>query len=193
MIAIMHRFSRYAPLVLRACADPGMEDRSGPPLTRGSLFTLLRTVAGEDFPAEDREALRDIDADGWYLGQHLETLLNKLEDRDAVFPELAGRNIYFMFRTQLQTLGIHSATELVMSLPSMWVFATRGDSGTWRPSMKGKWHAIVEADQPYNCRFEAGGLRGFIEAFDGFDVELRHTACRRDGDPVCIFEARWQE
>jgi hypothetical protein len=193
MLVLMYRFSRYAPLDLRPYADPGPEDRSGPPLTRGSMFTLLSTVAGEDIPAEFRPALRDIDPEAWYHGQTLETLLNRIEDRDPALPEIIGRNIYFMFRTQLREIGIKTATELVVGLPSMWTFATRGDGGTWRVTMKGERHAIVESHQPYNCHFEAGGLRGFIEALDGYDVEIAHSTCVRRADPFCTFETRWQE
>jgi hypothetical protein len=170
-----------------------MDNRSGPPLTRGSLYKLLSTVAAGDLPAEDANALREIDGDAWYLGQALETLVNKLEDKDPALPELLGRNIYFMFRTPLRDIGITTATALVSGLPSMWVFATRGSSGAWRATQRGQWHWIVEAEQPYNCLFEAGGLRGFIEAFDGFDVEIEHTTCVRRGDRFCTFDVKWQE
>jgi predicted hydrocarbon binding protein len=54
-------------------------------------------------------------------------------------------------------------------------------------------HWIVEAEQPYNCIFEAGALRGFIEAFDGHDVTIDHTTCRRKGHPFCTYEVRWEE
>ncbi|MRG97968.1 hypothetical protein [Polyangium spumosum] len=189
----MQRFSRHAPLDLRPQADPGMEDRSGPVLTLGAVFTMLVTVGGEDVPAEIRAACRHIEADAWYLGQDLETILSKLEDQDPELPELVGRNIYFMFRTQLHGLGIKTPSDFVLQLPSMWTFATRGDSGTWRTSMRGERHAIVESRQPFNCQFEVGGLRGFIEALDGYDVEIAHTTCVRRGDPFCTFDTRWQE
>jgi len=189
----MYRFSRRAPLDLRPYADPGTEDRSGPPLTRGSLFTVLVTVGGEDVPPEYRDAFRNIDPDGWYHGQPLETLLNEIEERDPALVELIGRNIYFMFRTQLHELGTKTPTDFVVQLPTIWNFATRGDSGAWRTMMKGERHAIVESHQPYNCLFEAGGLRGFIEALDGYDVVIEHDTCVRKGAPFCIFDTRWQE
>ncbi|TKD07500.1 hypothetical protein [Polyangium fumosum] len=189
----MQRFSRYAPLELEAHPDPGTEDRSGPTLTLGSLFTMLVTVGGEDVPPEYVAACRDIDPAAWYLGQDLETILNKLEDRDPALPELIGRSIYFMFRTQLHGLGIKTTTDFMVQLPIMWTFATRGDSGTWRATMMGARHAIVESHQPFNCHFEAGGLRGFIEALDGYDVEIIHSTCIRKGAPFCTFDTRWQE
>ncbi|MDC3957365.1 hypothetical protein [Polyangium jinanense] len=189
----MDRFSRYAPLELRPHADPGMDDRSGPTLTLGSLFTMLVTVGGDDVPPEYVAACRNIDPEAWYLGQDLETILNKLEDRDPALPELIGRNIYFMFRTQLHGLGIKTPADFMVQLPTMWKFATRGDSGTWRAAMKGERHAIVESHQPFNCHFEIGGLRGFIEALDAYDVEIAHSTCVRRGDPFCTFDTRWQE
>ncbi|HVK67812.1 MAG TPA: hypothetical protein VM694_25305 [Polyangium sp.] len=189
----MQRFSRYAPLELKAHPDPGPEDRSGPTLTLGSLFTMLVTVGGDDVPPEYVAACCGIDAAAWYLGQDLETILNKLEDRDPELPELIGRSIYFMFRTQLHELGIKTATDFMAQLPTMWTFATRGDSGTWRATMKGVRHAIVESRQPFNCQFEAGGLRGFIEALDGYDVEITHSTCVRNGAPFCTLDTRWQE
>jgi hypothetical protein len=189
----MFKFQRQAPLDTTVFDDPGMTNRSGPPLTRGSLFTLLSTVAAEDLSAEAHALLRRLDADSWYHGQFLETLLNMLEERDPDLPEFVGRNIYFMFRTPLQQVGINSASDLVKSMPSIWVFATRGDCGEFRSRMIAERHWIVEGEQPYNCRFEEGALRGFIEAFDGHDVKINHTTCRRKGDPFCTYEVRWNE
>ena len=173
--------------------DPGMDNRSGPPLTRGSLFALLATVAGEALSADAHKTIRRLDADSWYYGQLLETLLNMLEDHDAELPEFLGRNIYFMFRTPLQQVGINSATDLVKSMPGIWVFATRGNSGEFRSSMVAERHWIVEGEQPYNCLFEGGALRGFIEAFDGHDVKIEQVTCRRKGHPFCTYDVRWEE
>ncbi len=189
----MFTFARQAPLDLTSFNDPGMEDRSGPPLTRGSLFTLLGTVAGDALSTEAHAAIRRLDAETWYHGQLLETLLNMLEERDPEMPEFVGRNIYFMFRTPLQHAGINTATDLVKSMTGTWIFATRGDSGEFRSRMIADRHWIVEGEQPYNCLFEAGALRGFIEAFDGHDVQIEHSTCRRNGDRFCTYEVRWQE
>jgi hypothetical protein len=189
----MDTFLRHAPLDTTAYEDPGMNNRSGPPLTRGSLFTLLGTVAGEALTDEAHEAIRRLDAETWYHGQLLESLLNMIEDRDPELPEFVGRNIYFMFRTPLEQVGIRTATDLVKSMTGTWIFATRGNSGDFRPRMVTDLHWIVEAEQPYNCIFEAGALRGFIEAFDGHDVQIDHTTCRRKGDAFCTYDVRWEE
>ena len=184
---------RKAPFDATAYDDPGPTNRTGPPLSQGSLLTLLGTVAGEALPPEAHAAIRRLHADTWYDGQLLESLLNVLEDYDPELPEFLGRNIYFMFRTPLQQVGINTATELVKSLTGTWIFATRGDSGEWRSRMVAERHWIVEVEQPYNCLFEAGALRGFIEAFDGRDVKIDHTTCQRKGHPFCTFETRWEE
>ncbi len=189
----MYTFQRQAPFDATAFEDPGMDGRTGPPLTRGSLFTLLGTVAGDDLSAEAHAAIRRLDAETWYHGQLLETLLNMLEDQDPALPEFVGRNIYFMFRTPLQHVGINSATDLVKSMPGTWIYATRGDCGHFRSRMVGERHWIVEAEQPYNCIFEGGALRGFIEAFDGRDVKINHVTCRRKGAPFCTYDVSWEE
>ncbi|MBK9260429.1 MAG: hypothetical protein IPM54_11405 [Polyangiaceae bacterium] len=189
----MQTLLRRAPLDTTVYEDPGMSNRTGPPLTRGSLFTLLGTVAGEALPPEAHAAIRRLEAESWYHGQVLETLLNILEDHDPELPEFVGRNIYFMFRNPLQQVGIHSAAGLLESLPRTWTFATRGDCGEWRSRMVAERHWIVEAEQPYNCIFEAGAVRGFIEAFDGHDVKIEHTTCLRKGHPFCTYVVRWEE
>jgi len=189
----MFTFERQAPLDTKVYEDPGMENRVGPPLTRGSLFTLLATVAGDAISADAHAAIRRLDAEAWYHGQLLETLLNMLEEQDPELPEFVGRNIYFMFRTPLQQVGIHSATDLVKSMTATWIFATRGDCGGWRSRMIEDRHWIVEGEQPYNCVFEGGALRGFIEAFDGHDVKIKQTTCRRQGHPFCTYDVRWEE
>lgn len=137
--------------------------------------------------------LRGIDAEAWYDGQLLEDALAELEAKDPALPELMGRNIHFMYRTSLEQAGIKTATDLLRGIAGVWAFATRGDSGTWRSTIQGDGRAIVEGEQPYNCLFEAGALRGFIEAFDGRDVAVDHLKCRRSGHAFCVFEARWQE
>ena len=114
---LMDTFLRHASMDTTVFEDPGFNKRLGPPLTRGSLFTLLGTVAGEALTDEAHKAIRRLEAESWYHGQLLETLLNMIEDYDAELPEFVGRNIYFMFRTQLQQVGINSATDLIKSMP----------------------------------------------------------------------------
>ncbi len=189
----MHSFTRHSSFEPIAYEDPGEKDRTGPALTRGSLFTLLATVAGETLPPEAHVAIRGLGPEIWYDGQLLETLLNILEDKDDELPEFVGRNIYYMFRTPLKSVGIHTATDLIKSLPGTWYFATRGDAGEFRSRMVADRHWIVEAEQPYNCLFEAGALRGFIEAFEGHDVHIDHTTCRRKGHAFCTYDVSWEE
>ena len=189
----MYRFTRQASIELKSFPDPGPEDRTGPSLSRGSLYTLLATVTGEDLAPEVLAQLQSVEADGWYSGQVFETLLDQLEAKDNTLPEMLGRNIYFMFRTALQQIGFLSATQLLAGLPAIWLFATRGDSGVWRTRTLGERHFHVEAEQPYNCMFEAGAVRGFIESFDGRDVTIKHGGCMRHGDAFCTFDVRWNE
>lgn len=189
----MFKFSPIAPLDTTVYEDPGMHDRSGPPLTRGSLFTLLATVAGEALSAEGHAAIRRLDANAWYHGQLLESVLNMLEEKDPDLPEFIGRNIYFMFRTPLQQTGINNAAEMVKAMGPTWIFATRGDCGEWRSRFVGEHHWIIEGEQPYNCLFEGGALRGFIEAFDGYDVKIEQPTCRRKGHAFCTYDVRWKE
>lgn len=189
----MFTFARFAPLDTTVYEDPGIHNRVGPPLTRGSLFTLLGTVAGDALSPEARAAIRRLDSEAWYHGQLLETLLNMLEEKEPEMPEFVGRNIYFMFRTPLQQTGINSATDLLKGMPDIWLFATRGDGGQWRSRRVSEKHWVLEGEQPYNCMFEGGGLRGFIEAFDGHDVKIQQTTCRRQGHPFCTYDVRWEE
>lgn len=186
-------FSRTAPLSLTPVPDPGIEDRSGPSLSRGSIFTLLAIVASEELSPEILARLKGLDPEAWYRGQDFETIINQLEDKDAALPELLGRNIYFMYRTHLQQAGIVSAEQLCNAITSIWAVATRGGSGTWRCRTLGERYFVMEAEQPYNCLFEMGALRGFVEAFDGREVQIEHQTCRRRGDPFCTFEARWEQ
>lgn len=185
--------SRSAPLELTKCPDPGPDNRSGRPLSRGNLFTLLALVAGEDLSADALDRLKRLEPDAWYPGQDFETLVNQLEDKDASLPESVGRGLYFMLRTPLQQAGVVSASQLVLGVPDIWLSATRGDSGYWRTRALGERHFHVEAEQPYNCLFELGALRGLIEAFNGHDVRVNHATCRRRGDIFCTFDVRWEE
>jgi hypothetical protein len=136
--------------------------------------------------------LAGIDPNAWYHGQLLETLLSQLEEKDAELPAQLGRNIYFMWRSQLEALGFRSAGAVLQAIPSLWKSVTRGDSGEWRAAV-GPRHAHLEAEQPYNCRFESGTVRGLLEAYDATNVRLTHSPCMRDGAPFCVFDCRWDE
>lgn len=150
-------------------------------------------VAAEDLPAETLKALTHVDPEAWYLGQDFETMLHQLEDKDAALPEIVGRNIYFMFRTGFQQMGIQTASQLFTDIPSIWLFATRGDSGAWRSQKLGERHFYLELEQPYHCIFEMGAMRGFIEAYDGREVVITQGKCMRRGDAFCTFDLRWEE
>jgi len=189
----MHRFQRRAPLDVTPYPEPPVADRTGPPLTRGFLFTLVGTVAADECSPEVLAALSSIDPDAWYHGQLLETILDEFEARDPSLPHFLGRNVYFMFRRQLESLGIQSATAVLESLPRLWMEATRGDGGEWRSAMVGPKRARLEAEQPYNCLFEQGAIVGFIESYDAADVRIEHTQCMRKGAPFCVMEVTWQE
>jgi hypothetical protein len=188
----MHRFARYAPLDATPLAPPAEDDRSGPPLTQGFLFTMVSTVAAEHCTPEIQGVLARIDPDRWYHGQLLETVLNRFEDHDPHLPEKVGRNIYFMWRSQLEALGIRSASEMIAGLPELWRAATRGDGGEWR-TVVGPNRAHVEAEQPYNCLFEAGALRGLLEAYGAANVRLTHSPCMRSGAPFCVLDVKWDD
>src|SRR5207237_424171 len=133
----MDTFNRRAPLELTTFPEPKEDDRSGPALTQGPLFTLIRMVAAEDCSPEALAALDKIDPAAWYHGQLLETILNELEDRDPTLPQTVGRNVYFMFRAEFEKLGMRSARSVIESLPFVWKAATRGGSGEWRTRMLG--------------------------------------------------------
>ena len=188
----MHSFRRSAPLDTTPLVAPEAEDRTGPPLTQGFLFTMVATVAGDHCSPEILDALSRIDPDAWYHGQLLESILTHFEEKDPALVRYVGRNMYFMMRTELEKLGIKSATAGMESIPMIWRLATRGDGGAWR-ALVGPRRAHLEAEQPYNCRFEEGALVGLLEAFDARNVRVEHSPCRRDGAAFCAFELRWEE
>jgi len=138
-------------------------------------------------------ALSRIDPNAWYHGQLFETIFNDFEARDPSLPHFLGRNVYFMCRSQLDRLGIDSATAVIESIPKLWIESTRGDGGEWRSVMQGPRHAHIEAEQPYNCLFEQGAVVGFLESYDAINVRLDHARCMRRGAPFCVFEVLWEE
>lgn len=188
----MPRFERYAPLDATPQVAPAEGDRTGPPLTQGFLFTMVSTVTTDSASKEVLELLSGLDPDAWYLGQLLETLLNRLEDTDAALPRRIGRNIYFMWRSQLEARGFRTAGAVMDAIPSLWRQATRGDSGEWRVAV-GPRRAHLELDQPYNCEFEAGTVLGLLEAYGATNVRISHAPCRRRGASFCTLDVRWDE
>ena len=188
----MFRFSHKAPLDATPRVQPAEDDRRGPPLTQGFLFTMVSTVAADHCSPETLALLAAIDPNAWYLGQLLETILAGFEDRSPELPGQVGRNIHFMWRSQLEQLGIHTATAVIEALPFLWKHATRGDGGEWRVAV-GPRRAHVEMEQPYNCLFEAGAVRGLLEAHDATNIRMTHNPCMRVGAPFCVLEVRWDE
>lgn len=189
----MYRFQQYAPLDLTPYAEPPAEDRSGPPLSRGSLLTLFSTVAAEHFSPERLELLMQADPEAWYHGQLFETLLNEFERQDPELPGELGKNIYYMLRSQFIALGLSKPADVISTFPWLWKHVTRGDSGEWRSELIGPQEARLELEQPYNCRFEQGAVQGALEAFDALDVAIEHVECMRDGRPACVLLIRWKE
>ena len=191
-VSLMFRFQRYAPLDTSTYPAPAVGDRTGPPLSQGFLFTMVGTVAARHASDEITAALARIDPDAWYHGQLLETMLNRFEDLDPALPQHIGRNIYFMWRSQLEALGFRTATAVMEAVPSLWRQATRGDGGVWR-AVVGPQRAHLEVEQPYNCLFEAGTIQGLLEAYDAVNIRLTHSPCMRSGAPCCVLEVRWDE
>lgn len=188
----MFHLERNAPLDATPLIAPAEDDRTGPPLSQGFLFTMMSTVAAAHLSAEALALLARIDPDAWYHGQLLETLLSQLEDRDPELPAQLGRNIYFMWRSQLEALGFRSAGAVMEAIPLLWKSATRGNGGEWRVVV-GPRRAHIEAEQPYNCMFESGTVRGLLEAYDATNVRIAHGPCRRGGAPFCVLDCRWDE
>lgn len=189
----MFSFSKTAALDWTPYPEPLLEDRSGPPLSQGLLFTMIATVAAEHCDRETLEALSKIEPNAWYHGQLLETLLDRFAARDPELPYFVGRNIYFMMRPALKQMGVETATQVIQVLPAVYHQATRGDGGEMRSIVLGRNKARLDMEQPYNCLFEEGGLRGLLEAFDALDVHIAHAPCMRAGAPFCSLEISWTE
>ncbi|MEP7120596.1 MAG: hypothetical protein ABJE95_06795 [Byssovorax sp.] len=188
----MHSFRRGAPLDLAQYTAPAIEDRTGPPLSQGFLFTMIATVASEHCSPEILDALSRVDPDAWYHGQLLESILTHFEEKDPALVPHIGRNIYFFMRTQLLAQGITSPRAVLEGIPAIWHQVTRGDGGEWT-AIVGPRRARLEACQPYNCHFEEGTVRGLVEALEARNVRIDHGPCMRDGAPGCVFEVRWEE
>ncbi len=188
----MYSFARSAPLDLAPLVAPAIEDRTGPPLTQGFLFTMVATVASEHCTPEILDALSRVDPDAWYHGQLLESILTHFEEKDPALVVHVGRNIHFFMRSQLMEQGVTSPTMVMEGVPYIWHQVTRGDGGEWT-AIVGPRRARLEAYQPYNCLFEEGTLRGLLEAFEARNVRIDHGPCMRDGAPCCVFEVRWDQ
>lgn len=192
MFQFTHEVDSSKPLDLTTYTPPDVDDRSGPPLSQGHVFILFATVAGDYLPEHVLEQIRQIDQFTWYSGQILEDLLTLLEQRGPDLPALIGKNMYYFLGPQYRAMGINSAEEMIQSTPNMWIQVTRGDSGVWRLVELEPGHAVLEMEQPYNCRFEEGSIVGALEAFDATNIQTTHSPCMRDGSPHCRLEVRWQ-
>jgi uncharacterized protein (TIGR02265 family) len=118
-------------------------------------------------------------------------MLSELEDRDPALPLEVGRNIYFMFRAQLEQIGFTSPEDVFTRMEALWKTVTRGDGGEMRGRLLGPGRAELVMEQPWNCRFEEGGLRGTLEAFGAKNLRIEHRPCMRDGAPGCVLTATW--
>lgn len=187
----MQRFQRHASLELVSYPEPPIEDRSGPALSHGGIFKLLATVASEELSPAALDLIERMEPRGWYRGQLLESLISELEDRDPGLPHSVGRLAYLLMREDFRRLGLTTPERLLEAIPGFWPQVTRGDTGWWRTHLLGPGRARVEMQQPYNCRFEAGGTFGMLESYDLADLAMDHPVCMRDGADFCVLEVRW--
>lgn len=189
----MYRFERIAPLDNSEYPEPAVEDRSGPPLTQGAIFLLISTLASEHCTPDILAALEPLKPEAWYHGQLLETILNRFEDNDPALVIDVGKTIYYTLESQFRALGLKSCNDVITTMPKLWQYVTRGDSGVWNSRLVGPGEGICELSQPYNCRFEEGAIQGALECFNATDVQIEHGPCMRDGAEACVLKIRWQE
>lgn len=187
----MYRFQNHAPLDTTVYEPTPHDDRSGTPLSQGFVLTLISVVAAECCSPATLDVVEQVDADSWYHGQLLESVLQEFEAKDPQLPAEIGKNIYYTLRSQFTAMGLKTPEDVISTLPMLWQHVTRGASGEFRTHMVGPRHARLELEQPYNCRFEHGAIQGALEAFDATDVRLDHQQCMRDGASCCIIEAQW--
>lgn len=187
----MFRFQRHAPPDLMLYSPPPVDHRDGPPLSQGFVLTLINTVAAEHCTPEMKTWLDQVDPNGWYHGQLLETVLNTFEDLDPDLPNEIGKNIYYTLQTQFAAMGIRTPDDVITTMPGLWQHVTRGDAGYWRIELCEPGHARLEGAQPFNCLFEHGAVHGAMEAFDAVDVQITHEQCMRRGDRSCMLDVRW--
>lgn len=188
----MYQFEQTAPLDMTMYPDPGLEDRSGPPLSQGFVLNLIDTVASEYCTEEMQDKLAEVEPTAWYHGQTLETILNHFESQSPKLVRDIGKNIYYTLQAQFMEMGINSSEDVVTTLPNIWPYLTRGDSGHWNVrSIEGK-HAFIELVQPFNCLFEDGAFQGAMECFDAHNVAIEHTQCMRQGAECCVLDVTWE-
>lgn len=188
----MYRFEHIAPLDTTTYAEPPVEDRSGTPLSQGLILTLIGTVASEHCSDETLELITQLEPEAWYHGQVLEHVLHTFEQQHADLPAEIGKNVYYVLRSKFVEMGLREPADVIQTLPILWNYVTRGDSGAWRAEMLGPTHARLEMEQPYNCLFEAGALQGALEAFDALDVRVNHAQCMRHDAPFCVLDVTWR-
>ncbi len=189
----MYRFEHSAPLDTTVYPEPAAEDRSGPPLTQGTIYLLMDTVASDYCTPEMQDALEEIEPTEWYHGQLLETILNHFEDENAERVIDIGKNIYYTLQHQFMEMGLRTPADVIKTMPMLWLHVTRGDSGVWRSELISDHEGIVEMEQPYNCHFEQGALQGALECFDAKNVQIDHSQCMRNGAPYCRMVVTWNE
>ena len=188
----MYQFEKNAPLDFTVYPDPGVEDSSGPPLSQGFVLSLIDTVAGDYCSPEFLEGLEQVDPYAWYHGQTLETMLNYFEDQSPALVRDIGKNIYYTLQAAFVDMGMKSPEDVVTTLPKVWAYVVRGDSGYWKDLLLEDKHAIIEFGLPYNCIFEEGAFQGAIECFEAKNVVIKHTQCRREGAEACILDVTWE-
>lgn len=189
----MNRLAHFAPMDVTPYAELPIDHRTGPSLSQGFLLSMIGTVAADQCSAATLEVIDQTEPTTWYHGQLLENVLNEFEDRQADLPADIGKNIYYLLRSQFVAAGIRTPADVINTLPMLWQQVTRGDSGEWRTQMLGPTTARLEAEQPYNCLFEAGAVQGALESFGATRVEITHDQCMRDAAPFCVFNVTWQE
>lgn len=188
----MQTFVRNAPLDLTPQPEPAITDRSGPALSQGFLLTLISMVASDLCSDETMDALSQIDAEGWYLGQSIESLLDEMERKSPGSAFRIGRSVYFMLPTQLKSMGVVDAQSFMRNMSALWLAVTRGDSGSFRTSDITDHAARIEMEQPYSCDFEEGAFVGLLEGLGHRDVKTQHTTCLRKGHSFCTLLVSWK-
>lgn len=153
---MVFQFSASQPHDLTVWPEPPIDDRSGPPLSQGVLFTMLAMVAADALEREWLDVFEQLDPHAWYHGQLLESVLTGLERRDPTLPWSLGRSVYLLFRARLESFGLTSAAAVIANLPLLWYQATRGDSGVFRSALLGPRHAPRRARAAVQLRVRGG-------------------------------------
>ena len=189
----MYRFEHSAPIDTQPQPEPAADDRSGQPLSQGFVVKLINMVASEYLSPELQDTIDELDHDQWYHGQVLETVLNHIEDQAPALVTDVGKNVYYSLQDQFMQMGLSKPTDVITTMPMLWQHVTRGASGEWRTEVLGPGAARVELQQPYNCLFEQGALKGALECFDATNVQVQHSQCMRNGAEYCVFDVTWSE